>query len=161
MAVRHVVLVGDDILRKISKPVTEFDEKLGTLIDDMKETLLAEDGVGIAGPQVGVLKRVIVVADGDKIYELVNPVIVKQSGIQENVEGCLSIPGKYGITRRPRKVTVKAFDRHGKEVKVTGTDLTARCLCHEIDHLEGILFIDNVLQMIDPKDIKSGRKKRK
>lgn len=162
MAVRHVVLIGDSILRKKCKPVTEFDEKLGTLIDDMAETLKAENGVGIAGPQVGVLKRVIVVMDGDKVYGLVNPIIVKQSGIQENVEGCLSVPGKYGVTRRPRKVTVKAFDRSGKEVTVTGTDMTARCFCHEIDHLEGVLFIDNVLRMVDPKDlVTAGKKKRK
>lgn len=161
MATRNIILIGDEILRKKSKPVTEFDEKLGVLIDDMKETLANENGVGLAAPQVGVLKRVIVVVDDDKYIELVNPVVYKASGVQENVEGCLSIPGKYGITSRPRKVTVKAFDRSGKEIKVTGTEVLARGLCHEIDHLNGVLFIDNVIRMLDPEEIVTNKKKKK
>lgn len=155
MAIRNVVKLGDETLRKKCKPVTVFDEKLGTLVDDMKETLKKENGVGLAAPQVGMLKRVIVVNDGEKCFELVNPVIIKESGIQKNVEGCLSIPNKYGITKRPLKVTVKAFDRNGKEFRVTGTDLMARCYCHEIDHLNGILFIDNVIRMLTPDELKS------
>lgn len=153
MALRNIIAIGDDILRKKSKPVTEFDEKLFTLLDDMKETLEKENGVGLAAPQVGVLKRAIVVFDGENYIELVNPTVYKAAGVQENVEGCLSIPGKYGITSRPRKVTVKAMDRHGVEIKVTGVDLLARGLCHEIDHLNGILFIDNVIRMLDPDEI--------
>jgi peptide deformylase len=154
MALRQIVKLGDDVLRKKSKPVTEFNEKLGILIDDMRETLAKEQGVGLAAPQIGILKRIVVLFDGDKFIELVNPEIVKVSGKQENIEGCLSIPGKYGITSRPRKVTVRGFDRTGKEVKYTGKDLLARGFCHEIDHLEGVLFIDNVLRMLDPSELK-------
>lgn len=160
MAVRKIVTLGDEILRKKSKPVTEFDEKLGVLIDDMAETLEKENGVGIAAPQIGVLKRVIVVADGDKYIGLVNPVVYKAGGVQENVEGCLSIPGKFGITSRPRKVTVKALDRNGNEIKVTGTEILARGLCHEIDHLNGILFIDNAIRMLEPDEVEHRKKKK-
>lgn len=159
MAIRKIVSIGDDILRKKSKPVTEFDDKLGILIDDMKETLKKAEGVGLAAPQVGVLKRVIVVADGDRLIPIVNPEIVKASGKQENVEGCLSIPGKYGITSRPRRVVVKGLDRHGNEIMISGKDLLARCLCHEIDHLDGVLFIDKVVRMLSPEEIEpKGRK---
>ena len=161
MALRKIVSVGDDILRKKSKPVTEFDEKLGQLLDDMKETLAKENGVGLAAVQVGVLKRVVVVFDGESYVELVNPVVYKASGKQENVEGCLSIPGKYGITSRPHKVTVKALDRFGKETKLTGVDLLARGLCHEIDHLNGILFIDHAIRLLDPSEIDQQNKKKK
>ncbi|CDZ24408.1 peptide deformylase [[Clostridium] cellulosi] len=161
MAIRNVVKLGDDILRKKSKPVTEFNEKLNQLLDDMKETLKSQDGVGLAAPQVGVLKRAIVVSDEGNMIELINPVVVKASGVQENVEGCLSIPGKYGITKRPRKVTVKAQDRNGNEIMVTGTDLLARCLCHEIDHLNGILFIDNVIRMLEPEELQPKNKNKK
>jgi peptide deformylase len=161
MAIRKIVSIGDGILRKKSKPVTEFDEKLGLLLDDMKETLAKENGVGLAAPQVGVLRRVVVVCDDGNYIELVNPVVYKASGKQENVEGCLSIPGQYGITSRPHKVTVKALDRHGKEIRVTGVDLLARGLCHEIDHLNGILFIDNVVRMLDPGEIEQRKKKNK
>jgi peptide deformylase len=161
MAIRHIISIGDEVLRKQSKPVTEFDSKLGTLIDDMKETLARENGVGLAAVQVGVLKRVVVVVDDDKYIELINPVIIKTSGVQENVEGCLSIPGKYGITSRPRKVTVKALDRNGKEIKVTGKELLARGLCHEIDHLDGVLFIDNVVRMLSPDELTHKKKKKR
>jgi peptide deformylase len=153
MAIRNIIQIGDETLRKKSKPVTVFDEKLGVLLDDMIATLKKEKGVGLAAPQVGVLKRAIVVDDGEKYVELVNPVVLKESGIQQNVEGCLSIPAKYGITKRPNKVTVKAFDRSGREIKITGTDMLARCLCHEIDHLNGILFIDNVVRMLSPEEL--------
>jgi len=161
MALRKIISLGDEILRKHSKPVTEFDEKLGILLDDMKDTLAKENGVGLAAVQVGVLKRVVVIFDGENYIELVNPVVHKAGGKQENVEGCLSIPGKYGITSRPRKVTVRAFDRNGKEFKVTGSDLVARGFCHEIDHLNGILFIDNVIRMLDPDEIVKNKKKKK
>ena len=161
MAIRKIVEIGDDILRKKSKPVTEFDEKLGQLLDDMKQTLAKENGVGLAAPQVGVLKRVVVLCDAGDYIELVNPVVYKESGRQENVEGCLSIPRQYGITSRPRKVTVKALDRHGNEIKVTGTELLARGLCHEIDHLNGILFIDHAVRMLDPNEIEQHTRKKK
>lgn len=160
MAIRNIVVLGDDILRKKSKTVTEFNEKLFELLDDMKETLAHADGVGLAAPQVGVLKRIVVISDDGKLIELINPVVVKAGGTQENVEGCLSIPGKYGITKRPHKVTVKALDRYGNEFKITGTDLLARCLCHEIDHLNGILFIDNVVRMLDPEELAPKNKKK-
>lgn len=161
MAIRNIVEIGDEVLRKTCKPVTEFDEKLSVLIDDMRDTLKKENGVGLAGPQVGVLKRVIVLFDEDEFIELVNPEIIKASGVQENIEGCLSIPGKYGYTTRPRKVTVKGFDRHGNEVKYTGRDILARGFCHEIDHLNGVLFIDNAIKMIDPEDLKPKKKNKK
>lgn len=157
MALRNVVKLGDGTLRKKCRPVTEFDEKLGVLLDDMKQTLKKEKGVGLAAPQVGVLKRAVVINDGEKYIELVNPVITKESGVQEDVEGCLSIPGEYGITKRPRKVTVKALDRSGKEFTLTGVDLLARCYCHEIDHLNGILFIDKVIRMLTPEELKKIR----
>lgn len=160
MAKREIVQIGDDVLRKKSREVTVFDEKLATLIDDMRETLEKENGVGLAGPQVGVLKRVVVLFDEDRFIELVNPEIIKTSGEQQNIEGCLSIPGKYGITSRPKKVTVKGFDRYGNEVKYTGKDILARGFCHEIDHLNGVLFIDNVVEMIDPAEL-TGKKKKK
>lgn len=161
MAIRKIVSIGDDILRKQSKPVTEFDSKLGTLIDDMKETLAKANGVGLAAVQVGVLKRVIVVVDGEKYIPIVNPEIVKTSGTQENVEGCLSIPGRYGITSRPRKVVVKGYDCNGNEIKLSGKDLLARGLCHEIDHLNGVLFIDNALRMLSLEELAPKKKKRR
>ncbi len=157
MAVRNIIKLGDEALRKKSKPVTEFDPRLGFLLDDMSETLKKEKGVGLAAPQVGVLKRVIVICDGEKYIEFVNPIVVKEGGVQHNIEGCLSIPGKYGITNRPKKVTVKACDRFGYEFKYTGIDLLARCLCHEIDHLNGILFIDNVERMLSSDEIKRNK----
>ena len=121
-----------------------FDEKLATLLDDMKETMYKAEGVGLAGPQVGMLRRVCVVDVGDGIVELVNPVITEQEGSQTGSEGCLSSPGDYGIVTRPMKVTVRAQDRHGNTFTVTGEALKARAFCHEIDHLNGILFKDKV-----------------
>lgn len=155
MAIRNIVQLGDEVLRKKSKEVTQFDKRLGDLIDDMVETLHKAEGAGLAAPQVGILKRVVVIDVGDGVIELVNPVIIKKSGKQEEIEGCLSIPGKYGITKRPKYVTVKALDRAGKEFTMSGEDLLAKAFCHEIDHLDGILFIDNVIRMLDPKEIKN------
>lgn len=150
MALREIVKFGEDILRKRCREVTSFDEKLGILLDDMKETLLSADGVGLAAPQVGLLRRVVVIdiRDGKGTLELVNPVVVEQRGNQVGNEGCLSAPGEWCEVERPMKVTVKAFDRHGKEFTVTGDGLLARALCHECDHLEGILFTDRVKQAI-------------
>ena len=140
MALRNIVKLGDPILNKTSRKVEKFDEKLSTLIDDMFETMYAENGVGLAAVQVGMLKRVVVIDVGDGPMELVNPEITLKEGEQRESEGCLSLPGKYGVTLRPKKVQVKAQDRNGKWQVFTGEDLKARCFCHEIDHLDGILY---------------------
>lgn len=143
MAIRNIVKDGDPVLRKKCREVTEFDEKLHILLDDMADTLYKADGVGLAAPQVGVLKRVVLVDIGDGLIELINPKIVAKSGEQHEIEGCLSCPGIYGTTTRPKCVTVNAFDRHGNAFSVNGSDLLARAFCHELDHLDGILFKDN------------------
>lgn len=144
MALRIIKTEGDPILRKTSRPVTEFNDRLFTLLDDMKETMYKADGVGLAAVQVGVLRRAVVIDCGDGFLELINPEIIKSSGRQKETEGCLSLPGKSGITLRPSKVKVKAQDRHGEWHEYTGEDLKARCFCHEIDHLDGILFTDKL-----------------
>lgn len=146
MAIRNIVKDGDPVLRKISRTVLSFDDRLGILLDDMAETMHAADGVGLAGPQVGILKRVCVVDVGDGVIELVNPVVEQGEGSQTAGEGCLSCPGVYGLVERPMTVTVRAQDRHGAPFTVTGTELKARALCHEIDHLNGILFKDKMIR---------------
>lgn len=142
---------GDEILRKRAREVTEFDERLHTLIDDMFETMYDADGAGLAAPQVGVLKRVVVidVRDGSGKLELVNPRIVYRHGEQESAEACLSIPGRRGIVLRPQKVKVKALDRYGKEHIYDGEDFLATAFCHETDHLDGTLFIDKVVRFVE------------
>ena len=149
MALRKVVEIGDPILNKKCRPIEKFDDKLSTLIDDMFETMYAANGVGLAGPQVGMLKRVVVIDVGDGPMELVNPEIVMTQGEQKVSEGCLSVPGKYGVCSRPAKVQVKAQDRNGKWQVFTGEDLMARCFCHEIDHLDGILFTSKVIGKLE------------
>ena len=145
MAIRNIVKVGEPLLREKSREVTVFDERLGVLIDDMVETMFKANGVGLAAPQVGILKRVCVVCvDGETVYELVNPVIVKSAGVQEGAEGCLSVPGRQGYVRRPKRITVEAQDRFGKKVKYVVDKFTAVAFCHEMDHLDGILFIDKL-----------------
>ncbi|MBE6741934.1 MAG: peptide deformylase [Ruminococcaceae bacterium] len=151
MALRNVVKVGDPILNKKSRVVEKFDDRLGVLIDDMFDTMYAEDGVGLAAVQVGMLKRVVVLDVGDGRIELVNPEITMQEGTQEESEGCLSVPGESGITKRPAKVQVKAQDRNGKWHIYTGEGLKARCFCHELDHLEGILFTSRIIRKIEDK----------
>lgn len=148
MAIRNIVKEGDEILTKVCRPVEKFDEKLAVLLDDMAETLKKADGCGLAAPQVGVLRRVCIVDVGEGVIELINPKVVEQSGVQEEMEGCLSCPGDWGITRRPKKVKVTAQDRNGKEFTIRGEDLLARALCHEIDHLDGILFRAHVIQYV-------------
>ncbi len=145
MALRNIVKFGDPVLNKKSRPVEKFDEKLATLIDDMKETMYHENGVGLAAVQVGMLRRVVVIDIGDGVMELVNPEITMSEGEQKDSEGCLSLPGKYGVTLRPNKVQVKAQDRTGKWHIYTGEGLKAKAFCHEIDHLEGILFTSHVI----------------
>lgn len=149
MALRKIVEIGDPILNKKCRPIEKFDDKLSTLIDDMFETMYAANGVGLAGPQVGMLKRVVVIDVGDGPMELVNPEIVMTQGEQRVSEGCLSVPGKYGVCSRPAKVQVKAQDRNGKWQVFTGEDLKARCFCHEIDHLDGILFTSKVIGKLE------------
>lgn len=149
MAIREIVKEGDPVLGKICRPVEKFDEKLWTLLDDMLETMHKADGVGLAAPQVGILRRLCIVDIGDGVIELINPKIVKKSGSQKDAEGCLSCPGIYGIVERPMKVTVEAQDRHGKPFTISGEELLARAFCHEIDHLDGILFKTHVIEYID------------
>ena len=147
MAIRNIVQVGDDVLRKKCAPVESFDEKLAELLDDMKETLAQANGAGLAAPQVGVLRRAFVVDVKDGYFEFVNPVIVKAKGRQVGEEGCLSVRGKYGTVERPRMVEVKAFDRGGKPFALKAYDFFARAICHEYDHLDGILYIDKATEI--------------
>lgn len=142
MAKRNIVKLGDDVLRKICRTQLSFDERLHTVLDDMAETMYAAEGVGLAAPQVGILRRYCIVDAGDGLVELINPVIVEKSGSQTGEEGCLSLPGQYGIVTRPLKVTVRAQNRNGENITVTAEGLKARAFCHEIDHLDGILYID-------------------
>ena len=142
MAIRNIVKEGDPVLKKVSRPVEKFDDRLHVLLDDMYETM-KKDGVGLAAVQVGVLRRVVVIDIGEGRIELINPEIIEQSGHQHELEGCLSVPGRWGYTDRPMHVTVRAMDREGNLFTVSGSGLTARAFCHEIDHLDGILFIDH------------------
>lgn len=145
MALREIIKVGDDVLRQRARNVDVFDEKLSQLIDDMIETMFYADGVGLAAPQIGILKRICVVSvDGKKIYELINPQIISSSGSQEGYEGCLSVPGVRGKVVRPKKLTVKSLDRNGREVVYKVKDFEAVAFCHEMDHLDGVLFIDKM-----------------
>jgi peptide deformylase len=156
MAKREILQFGNELLRQHSEEVTVFDEELWELLDDMYETMSAADGVGLAAPQVGVLKRVVVidVDDDNGIIELVNPVITTMRGKQEEQEGCLSYPGKSGIVKRPARVKVKALNRYGKPVEYKGKELLARAFCHEIDHLNGILFADKVIEWVEEEEEK-------
>ncbi|MEA4896574.1 MAG: peptide deformylase [Oscillospiraceae bacterium] len=160
MAIRSIVTQEDGILLKHSRPVTEFNDRLHILLDDMKETLAASGGVGLAGPQVGVLRRVVIVIetnvpeDGEEYFiELINPEVVFEEGEQTGPEGCLSFPGQYGIVTRPNHVKVRAQDRNGNTFEVEGEALTARCFCHEIDHLNGIVFPDRAVRMLKPEEL--------
>lgn len=154
MALREIVQFGNDVLRKKCRTVTTFDEKLAVLLDDMAQTLHSANGVGLAAPQVGILRRAIVIdiQDNKGVVELINPEILETSGVQSGNEGCLSAPGEWCEVERPAHVTVKAQDRNGKEFTVTGEGLMARALCHEIDHLDGILFTDRVKKEIAKRD---------
>ncbi len=151
MALREIVKYGDDILRKKCRPVTAFDEKLHILLDDMAETLTKAEGAGLAAPQVGMLRRAVIidVHDGRGVIELINPEIIETDGVQNGNEGCLSLPGEWHEVERPFKVTVKAQDRNGEEFTMTGEGLLARAFCHELDHLDGVLFIDKAKIVTD------------
>ena len=161
MAYRNIVTQEDPILHKTCRPVTAFNARLHQLLDDMADTLIESNGVGLAAPQVGVLRRAVLVLEtnvpddeDEYIIELINPEIVESSGEQEDSEGCLSVPGEYGIVKRPMQVRVRAQDRNGEWFEVEGTGLTARCFCHELDHLEGILFTDHA-RMLTEEEIEA------
>lgn len=157
MALRNMVYEGDATLRKKCKPVVSFDKKLALLLDDMAETMRDKGGVGLAGPQVGVLRRVVVIdtspEEESDLIELINPEIIAREGSQTDTEGCLSIPGKYGIVERPMKVTVRFQDRNGDLCELTGEGLTARAICHEVDHLDGVLYIDRAERMLTKEEL--------
>lgn len=142
MAIRKVIQIGDGILREKSEKVTSFDSELHVLLDDMKETLISEDGAGLAAPQIGVLKRVVVCTVDEGYFEFVNPVFVWQKGEQEGYEGCLSVKGKRGVVVRPAKVKIVYYDRFGGRHSLVARDFFAKCICHELDHLDGILYVD-------------------
>ncbi len=152
MAIRTIRELGDDVLRKKCRVVEKIDDRILVLLDDMADTLYDSNGVGLAAPQVGVLKRIALVDVGDGLIELINPEIIAESGVQDGAEGCLSVPGKYGNVKRPKKVTVRATDRNGNEFEITGEDLLARAFCHELDHLDGVVFVDKVSKYVEVED---------
>ena len=163
MALRNILTEEDKQLYKVSREVTNFGGRIDTLLDDMRETLIESEGVGLAAPQVGILRRVVLVMDTNRedltpeeqIIELINPEIVSVEGEQDGLEGCLSVPGIYGFVKRPYRVTVKAFDRSGKEFEVTGEGLTARAFCHEIDHLDGHIFKEFAYKVLTPEELEA------
>ena len=145
MGLRKILTTKDPALHKVCKPVTEFDDKLHKLLDDMRQTLIDSNGVGLAAPQVGILRRIFLVdvgLDGQQIIEFINPEILETEGEQEGAEGCLSVPGKYGLVRRPYWVKVRAQDRFGDWFEAEGEEIIGRCFCHENDHLDGIVYTD-------------------
>lgn len=144
MAIRTIVTMGDEMLTKKCRPVTEFNQRLHDLLDDLKETLAQANGAGLAAPQVGILRRVVIVVDDqEQMLELVNPEIIAQEGEQEGLEGCLSVPGRWGVVKRPQKVRVRAQDRNGQFFEAEGENIVARCFCHEVEHLDGHLFTEH------------------
>lgn len=146
MAVRKILKEGDELLRKKSRDVEVITDKVRVLLDDMAKTMYKNDGCGLAAPQVGILKRIVVIDVGEGLVELINPVITETEGLVCDSEGCLSVPEKWGNVWRPQKVKVSALDRLGNEIKFTAEDRFARCICHEVDHLDGILFIDKIAE---------------
>ena len=146
MALRNIVKEGDEVLRKKCRAVDKIDDRILTILDDMAETLYDSGGVGLAAPQVGILRRIVVIDVGEGLIELINPEIIEKDGEVSDSEGCLSIPGKYGEVVRPAYVKVKALNRQGEEAEYEGTELLARAFCHEIDHLDGLLYIDRAQQ---------------
>ena len=153
MAIREIRKYDDPALYKVCRPVEKFDERLVELLDDMVETMYQANGVGLAAPQVGILRRVVVIDVGDGIIELVNPRILRTAGSETTSEGCLSFPGEYGLVERPTEVEIEAEDRHGKTFRMTGHDLLARAFCHETDHLDGKVFKTIAIEMLDEEDL--------
>ena len=153
MALRKILDDKEAALHKVCKPVTSFDKKLHTLLDDMRDTLIESGGVGLAAPQVGILRRVVLVDTGDEILELINPQLISTDGEQVGPEGCLSVPGKYGLVKRPYHATVRAQDRNGEWFEAEGEELIARCFCHELDHLDGILYTQMMERFLTDKEL--------
>lgn len=160
MAIRNILTVGEPTLNKVCRPYTEFGPRLHALLDDMRETLIKADGVGLAAPQVGVLRRAVLVIEtnhaedeDDSFLELINPEIIASEGEQTGEEGCLSLPGECGIVTRPMVVTVRAQDRNGNSFEYTGEGLTARCFCHELDHLDGVLYPQRADRMLTEEEL--------
>ena len=153
MALRKILPDSEPALHKTCKPVENFDSKLFKLLDDMKETLIESGGVGLAAPQVGILRRVVLVDTGEEILELVNPTLVETDGEQEGPEGCLSVPGKYGLVKRPYYAKVRAQDRNGSWYEAEGEELIARCFCHELDHLDGILYTEVMERFLTEEEL--------
>ena len=153
MAKLKIRKLGDEVLSRVCRPVDEITPRTITLLDDMIETMRYADGCGLAAPQVGVLRRIAVVEVNEgEVIELINPEIIAREGEQQETEGCLSIPGRFGVTKRPKRVTVRATNRHGEVYEITGEDLLARALCHEIDHLDGHLFTERTIHMLDEEN---------
>ncbi len=154
MAIRKILTDEDPVLHKKCHPVTQFDEKLGSLLDDLKATLANANGAGLAAPQIGILRRIVIVVDAnDKMLELVNPELLDQEGEQDGFEGCLSVPGRWGMVKRPMKVRVKAQDRSGKWFEAEGEEMVARCFCHEIEHLDGHIFTEHTDKLYTSEEL--------
>ena len=153
MGLRKILTDKGPALHKVCKPVVNFDQRLHKLLDDMHETLAEAGGVGLAAPQVGILRRVVLVDNGEEVLELVNPTLVETDGIQEGPEGCLSIPGKYGLVKRPFYAKVRAQDRNGNWYEAEGEELTARCFCHELDHLDGIVYTEIMERFLSEEEL--------
>ena len=146
MAVMKILRLGDETLRKKSHPVTKIDRRTIGLLKDMAETMYAADGCGLAAPQVGILRRMVVIDVGDGLIELINPEIIESEGEEIGVEGCLSVPGRRGTVKRPTKVVVRALDKKGREIELTAEGFLARAVCHELDHLDGIVYVDKMIE---------------
>ena len=155
MGIRKILTDAEPALHKVCRPVETFDRKLHTLLDDMKETLIEANGVGLAAPQAGILRRVGIVDTGEEILELVNPELIETDGEQEGAEGCLSVPGKYGLVKRPYYAKVRAQDRNGNWFEAEGEELIARCFCHELDHLDGILYTQVMERFLTEEELSS------
>ena len=156
MSLRTILTQGDPALAKTCRPVEKFDQKLHELLDDMKETLVQANGVGLAAPQIGILRRVVVVMDAeDNMVELVNPQIIASAGEQIGLEGCLSVPGKYGVVTRPATATVRAQDRDGNFFEMSGEGIVARCFCHELEHLDGHLFVEHTDRLYTVEELEA------
>lgn len=153
MALRKILTDKDPALHKVCRPVEKFDGRLHRLLNDMADTLAEANGVGLAAPQVGILRRVVVVDTGEEILELVNPTLLETSGQQEGAEGCLSVPGKYGLVKRPNYAKVRAQDRYGEWFEAEGEELIARCFCHELDHLDGIVYTEVMERFLTEEEL--------
>ena len=155
MGLRKILTDKDPALHKVCRPVEKFDGRLHKLLDDMKETLINANGVGLAAPQVGILRRVVLVDTGDEVLELINPSLLETSGEQVGAEGCLSVPGKYGLVKRPNYAKVRAQDRNGNWFEAEGEELIARCFCHELDHLDGILYTEVMERFLTEEELEA------